>query len=208
MSKHNNEIPHQHFKKKWQFMVRTWFNQPARKVRRRDARAAKAARIFPRPAAGPLRPVVHAQTVKYNRKERLGRGFTFEELKEAGIPAKVAPTIGISVDHRRRNRCLESLQANVNRLKAYKANLVVFPRKATAPKAGDSPADELAAVQQVMGTVMPIQTTAPTMEYGKVTSDMLKQRAYAKLRVERMNAKREGLRKKRASDAEAADKEK
>jgi len=45
------------------------------------ARAAKAARIFPRPAAGPLRPVVHAQTIKYNKKERLGRGFTLEELK-------------------------------------------------------------------------------------------------------------------------------
>lgn len=77
------------------------------------------------------------------------------------------------MDHRRRNRCLESLQANVNRLKAYKANLVVFPRQASAPKSGDSPADELAAVQQVMGTVMPIQTTAPTMEYGKITKDML-----------------------------------
>ena len=45
------------------------------------ARTAKAQRIFPRPAAGPLRPVVHAQTVKYNSKERLGRGFTLEELK-------------------------------------------------------------------------------------------------------------------------------
>lgn len=31
-------------------------------------------------------------------------------LQEAGIPKKLAPTIGISVDHRRRNRSLESLQ--------------------------------------------------------------------------------------------------
>lgn len=31
-------------------------------------------------------------------------------LQEAGIPAKLAPTIGIAVDHRRRNRSLESLQ--------------------------------------------------------------------------------------------------
>lgn len=30
--------------------------------------------------------------------------------QEAGIPRKAAPTIGISVDHRRRNRSLESLQ--------------------------------------------------------------------------------------------------
>lgn len=106
-------------------------------------------------------------------------------IQEAGIPAKVAPTIGISVDHRRHNRCLESLQANVNRLKAYKANLVVFPRKASAPKAGDSPAEELAAVQQVMGPVMPIQTTAPTVEFGKVTSDMLVRRQFHLLPPER-----------------------
>jgi len=31
-------------------------------------------------------------------------------VQEAGIPAKLAPTIGIAVDHRRRNRSLESLQ--------------------------------------------------------------------------------------------------
>jgi len=47
----------------------------------RAARAAKAVKVFPRPAAGPLRPVVHAQTVKYNTKLRLGRGFTLAELK-------------------------------------------------------------------------------------------------------------------------------
>lgn len=48
----------------------------------------------------------------------------------AGIPKKLAPTIGIAVDHRRRNRSLESLQANVQRLKTYKAKVVVFPRRA------------------------------------------------------------------------------
>lgn len=31
-------------------------------------------------------------------------------LQEAGISVKLAPTIGIAVDHRRRNRSLESLQ--------------------------------------------------------------------------------------------------
>jgi large subunit ribosomal protein L13e len=36
MVKHNNVIPNQHFKKKWQFRVKTWFNQPARKLRRRQ----------------------------------------------------------------------------------------------------------------------------------------------------------------------------
>lgn len=50
-------------------------------------------------------------------------------FQAAGIPKKLAPTIGIAVDHRRRNRSLESLQANVQRLKTYKAKLVVFPRR-------------------------------------------------------------------------------
>lgn len=38
-------------------------------------------KIFPRPTAGPLRPIVHGQTLKYNMKLRAGRGFTLEELK-------------------------------------------------------------------------------------------------------------------------------
>lgn len=121
MVKHNNVVPNGHFKKHWQNYVKTWFNQPARKKRRRIARQKKAVKIFPRPTAGPLRPIVHGQTQKYNMKVRAGRGFSLEELKAAGIPKKLAPTIGISVDHRRRNRSLESLQANVQRLKTYKA---------------------------------------------------------------------------------------
>lgn len=42
---------------------------------------AKAKSVFPRPTAGKLRPLVHCQTIKYNMKQRLGRGFTLEELK-------------------------------------------------------------------------------------------------------------------------------
>jgi large subunit ribosomal protein L13e len=32
----NNVLPNAHFKKKWRGFVRTWFNQPARKIRRRQ----------------------------------------------------------------------------------------------------------------------------------------------------------------------------
>jgi large subunit ribosomal protein L13e len=35
MVKHNNVIPNGRFKKHWQNYVKTWFNQPARKQRRR-----------------------------------------------------------------------------------------------------------------------------------------------------------------------------
>ena len=118
--------------------VKTWFNQPARKERRRAARIDKAARLAPRPASGPIRPIVHCTTRRYNTKLRAGRGFSHDELKAAGIYKKQAKTIGIAVDHRRRNKSVESLQVNAQRLKLYKSKLIVFPRKASKPKKGDS----------------------------------------------------------------------
>jgi len=56
------------------------------------ARQEKAAKSFPRPAAGPLRPVVHGQTVKYNAKTRQGRGFSLAELKVRAATAAVCGT--------------------------------------------------------------------------------------------------------------------
>ncbi|CAL5364699.1 unnamed protein product [Camellia sinensis] len=214
MVKHNNVIPNGHFKKHWQNYVKTWFNQPARKTRRRTARQKKAVKIFPRPTAGPLRPIVHGQTLKYNMKLRAGRGFSLEELKikhctcldGAGIPKKLAPTIGIAVDHRRRNRSLEGLQTNVQRLKTYKAKLVVFPRRARKFKAGDSAPEELATATQVQGPYMPIVREKPTVELVKVTDEMKSFKAYAKLRIERTNTRYVGVRMKRAAEAEKEEK--
>ena len=134
---HNNVLHDNHFRKDWQRRVRTWFDQPGRKLRRRDARKAKAAALGVRPLE-PLRPAVRAQTVRYNTKIREGRGFTLAELKEAGIGKKEARGVGIVVDHRRRNLSEEGKALNVERLKAYKAKLIVFPRKAGKPKKGDS----------------------------------------------------------------------
>ncbi|KAK9814170.1 hypothetical protein WJX72_001591 [[Myrmecia] bisecta] len=208
MTKHNNQLPNEHFKKKWQFNVRTWFNQPARKARRQAARAEKAKKVFPRPTAGPLRPVVHGQTIRYNAKKRFGRGFTFEELKEAGIPRKLARTIGIAVDHRRRNRSLESLQENANRLKAYQSKLVVFPRRSRKPKAGDAAAEELKTVTQLKGDVLPIVRSKPALETVTLTPEMKAERAYYRLRLERVNKRLIGVRAKRAAEAEAAEKDK
>jgi len=208
MVKHNNVVPNGHFKKHWQNYVKTWFNQPARKKRRRIARQKKAVKIFPRPTSGPLRPIVHGQTKKYNMKIRAGRGFSLEELKAAGIPKKYAPTIGIAVDHRRKNRSLEGLQTNVQRLKTYKAKLVVFPRSARArkPKAGDSSPEELATATQVQGAYMPISQEKPSVEIIKVTDEMKNFKAYAKLRIERMNKRLVGVRMKKAAEAEKDEK--
>ena len=78
--KHNNLLPNQHFRKDWQLHVRTWFNQPGKKVSRRTARSKRAAKLAPRPV-DLLRPAVRCPTIKYNTKLRQGRGFTLEELK-------------------------------------------------------------------------------------------------------------------------------
>ncbi|KAH0455449.1 hypothetical protein IEQ34_015481 [Dendrobium chrysotoxum] len=122
-------------------------------------------------------------------KLRTGRGFTLEELKAAGIPKKPAPTIGIAVDNHRKNRSLEGLQANIQRLKTYKVKLVIFPRRARKFKDVGSAIDELATTTQVKGDYMPIIHSKPLVELVKDIEEMKAFKAYGKLRVERMNAR-------------------
>ncbi|KAK4700659.1 large subunit ribosomal protein L13e, partial [Phenoliferia sp. Uapishka_3] len=126
-----------HFRKDWQSRVKTWFDQPGKKHSRRAARAAKATKQGLRPTEL-LRPAVRCPTVRYNTKLRAGKGFTKVELKAAGIRPKEALSIGIPVDHRRRNKSEEGLKLNKDRLEAYKARLVVFPKKAGKVKKGDT----------------------------------------------------------------------
>jgi len=201
MVKHNNILPNQHYHKVWAgnhcvvphgIRPRVNFNQPARKHMRRLARKAKAAAIAPRPLARFLRPVVHCQTAKYKSKVRTGRGFTLEELKEAGIPKKLAPTIGIAVDHRRTNLSVEGLQANVQRLKAYKSKLIVFPRKSNnKPKNGDSSAAETSTATQLTGTIMPVSNDQ-TIETTAITGEMKSYSAYRTVRIEKSVARNVG----------------
>merc|ERR1711968_358548 len=198
MVKHNHQIQKCHFHKKWQTRVKTWLDQPMRAKRRRMTRLAKAAKISPRPIAGALRPAVHCPTVKYNRKVRFGRGFTLEELKAAGLGAKQAQSVGIAVDHRRKNRSEESLQTNVQRLKTYKANLVVFPRRSKKPKSGDATAEELSKAVAAAGVVQPIKQASPRQKAVKV--DKNAKSAYATMRIARSDAKYVGVREKRAKD--------
>lgn len=79
--KGNQMIPNAHFHKWWQRFVRTWFNQPARKYRRRQNRIKKAKAVFPRPASGPIRSIVRCPSIRYHTKVRSGRGFSLAELK-------------------------------------------------------------------------------------------------------------------------------
>lgn len=196
---HNNVLPGNHFRKDWQRRVRTWFDQPGRKLRRRTARKTKAAALGVRPLTL-LRPAVRGQTVRYNRKLREGRGFTFAELKEAGIGKKEARSVGIVVDHRRRNSSEEGKKVNVERLKAYKTKLVVFPRKAGKPKKGDSSVDDLTAATTRAAFPLPESYVAEAPR--KITEEERSVEAYRTLRIARANARHEGARKARVAKKE------
>merc|ERR1711977_813332 len=153
--KHNNMIAQEHFKKYWQRYVKTWFDQPAKKKARRLARQKKAAAVAPRPVAGALRSVVHPPTQRYNSKVRIGRGFSLSEIKAVGLGKREAKSLGIAVDHRRRNKSVEGQEANVQRLREYRSKLVVFPKHAAHQKKGwvdTSAADTV--VEQVSGKLM------------------------------------------------------
>ena len=150
--------------------------------------------MAPKPTGGPLRPAVRCPTIKYNAKVRLGRGFSKEELKEAGIPIKFARTIGIAVDLRRVNKSVESLQvrrmmlpcppvslapvsrlllvplqANVARLNEYKQKLILFPRKQQAKKAGGHGQIADSSPGEISAAEQvkgtPLPLVAPEMEY-------------------------------------------
>ena len=135
MVKHNNVVPNGHFRKDWQRYVKTWFNQAARKRRRRAARLLKLKQSEPNPLKT-LRPFVQGQTIRYCTKTKKGRGFSLQEIKKAGLSVRFARTIGISVDHRRKNKSSETLQKNVNELELYKSKIVLHPLKPNKPKKG------------------------------------------------------------------------
>lgn len=181
--RHNNQLPNQHFRKDWQLHVRTWFDQPGKKKSRRIARQKKALQMAPKPV-DTLRPAVRCPTLKYNTKLRKGRGFSLEELKEAGIRRKEALSIGINVDHRRKNRSVESLKQNVARLQEYKQKLIVFPKKAAA----------VDAVQ--VKEYMPIQQVVSTDVARKIVGAPLE--AYKTLRLARSDKRLKGVREARA----------
>jgi len=202
----NNVLHGNHFRKDWQRRVRTWFDQPGRKLRRRNARVAKASALGVRPLQ-PLRPAVRGQTIRYNSKLREGRGFTFAELKEAGVPRKAARGLGIIVDHRRRNLSEEGKAINVERLKAYRARLIVYPKKAGKPKKGDASAEELKA--ETTRAALPLPPSVVPEQPRKITGEEREFKAYRALRDARAEQRHAGakkIRQQKKEEEEAAKK--
>merc|ERR1719491_829551 len=137
-------------------------------------------------------------------KLRLGRGFTLAELKEAKIPAKLAPTIGIAVDHRRKNRCVESLQRNVARLLEYKSKLVIFPKRSGkhGVKQGDTPRDQLKNLaQNTLREIIPIEKTSKKISARTITAEEKEFSAFKTMRKARTDKKHYGKKLKKAAEA-------
>jgi large subunit ribosomal protein L13e len=138
--------------------------------------------------------------LQYNSKVKLGRGFSLAELKEAGIAPAYAQTIGIAVDHRRINKSNNSLTLNVERLKAYKARLVVFPKKANKPKKGDATAAEIADARQLTGSILPKATQGEAVTFTTLTEEMKSFEGYAALRAARTDVRLVGNRLKKSKE--------
>lgn len=193
-------------RKHWGRFVKTWFNQPARKLRRSQARAAKAAAIFPRPLEK-LRPIVHCQTRRYASKVRYGRGFTLQEIRKAGLTPQFARTVGIAVDHRRQDTSEETLLVNVQRLESYKSKLILFPRREGKFKKGeiaDSTADKLKSAEAEKQNVSKHLIEKPERKLKekaqKITKEQKDLKVFRKLRQLRVNKHYKGQREKRAKE--------
>jgi large subunit ribosomal protein L13e len=136
--------------------------------------------------------------------------LTWFSNQAAGIPKLYAPTIGIAVDHRRQNLSEEGLAANVDRLKQYKARLIVFPRKSNKPKKDDTPKDQQTAettrsVRAIFGVEQPIASGFSEIKKSDLPK-AVEGGAYRALRNARADARHVGVREKRAKDK--ADEEK
>lgn len=217
MPKGNNAIPHVHRRKHWnpcssqKGNVKVFLNQPAQKQRRRRLRLLKAKKTFPRPLRA-LRPQVNCPTVRHNMKKRLGRGFTPEELRAAGVNPRVARTIGIRVDRRRKNKSEEGMNINIQRLKTYMSKLVLFPMSTKKVQKGEATEEEVKAAAQDrtrFGTaaVGGLVTPAPEAPR-KLTEEERTKNVYKFLKKNHSAVRFFGARKARAERREAKENEK
>ena len=142
--------------------------------------------------------------------------FDTVKIQEAGIPRKLAPTIGVPVDTRRQNLSQESLTLNVARLKAYRERLILFPRKSGQHKKLDSSKEELKDAEKGVkhiGHSLPLDGGLGLKHgFKEIKSNEMpsgEENAYKKLRESRSDARLIGVREKRAkAKAEEAESKK
>ena len=186
MVRHNNMIHNVHLKFDWADKVKTWYNQPGRKKRRRRLRARKAALNAPNPTHK-LRPIVRGQTNKYNTKIKLGKGFTEKELKEAGIRGlSYARSLGIAVDLRRKDTSKETLDLNAGRIKEYISRMILYPRNEKKPdkkpQVPEATADKLntpeAKVQNTLKSVIELPKKEIGYCFAPITDEIKNKNVY------------------------------
>jgi len=169
-------------------------------------------------------------------KTRYGRGFTLDEIKNAGLNPQYARSIGIAVDHRRQDMSLETRELNVKRLKAYLAKLILFPGKTTRKLAlkqakaepmtdakkeekkprkmilPEAPKEKLelpaAKEQSDKKVVLPMVEQTLREKPQTITAEMKNTLSFKKLRIERVKERYAGVRKKRAELAQREAEEK
>ncbi|KRH94129.1 60S Ribosomal protein L13 [Pseudoloma neurophilia] len=156
--KHNNALTSNHFNKN-SMKYKMWFNQPAQKQKRKIIRDKKAKAQFPMPLQK-LAPVIRQPTQRHNHKLRLGRGFTEEEIKGAGLEFKYALAIGIKFDKRRKDRNMETFDRNVNRIKEYVAGVKVYKNRKEARE------DQATSFK---GVIMPVKNEKPRTKFINVS---------------------------------------
>ena len=192
MVRHNNMLHNVHLKFDWQNKVKTWYNQPGRKHRRRVLRLKKAKLTEPNPTHK-LRPIVRGQTNKYNTKIKLGKGFTEKELKEGGIRGlSYARSLGIAVDLRRKDTSKETLDLNAGRIKEYISRMILYPRKENKPakksQVPEATADKLNSAEAKMQNTVKGVIELPKKEIGysfaPITDEMKKKNVYQTQRKE------------------------
>jgi len=112
------------------------------------------------------------------------------------------------VDPRRANLSQEPIAVNVERLKAYRARLILFPRKSGQHKTLDASKEDVKAAQEEhgkiikhLGKVLPIENVSRAAAVGEVKRSEMGEGtkdAYHTLRLARSDARLVGVREKRA----------
>lgn len=128
-----------------------------------------------------------------------------EELRVAVIHKKVAQVIGISVDPKKWNKSMESLQSNMQQLKGYQSKLILFPRKLSAPEKGKNSAEELKLVTQLAGVITPMGNVYKKEEARVITEEEKNFKAFTSLSMTSANAWLFGIWVKRAKEATEQD---
>ena len=126
--------------------------------------------------------------------------------KKQKSPGNLPRQLASQWDHRRRNRCTESLQANVERLKLYMSKLLLFPKKSGAKgvKKGDTPRSELQNVaQNTLKEIIPVPKPQKRIKARAITEEEKSESAYKKLKKARTAAHYQGERIKKAKEAAA-----